>query len=210
MHLQIDGQDHEFIDLKTFQSQHGLDADFGVATFEPKDTTGLGQIDGAGPEMNTLFTRTLAHLPDNLSLMAWLDFIPSLQAHFSDELEAINPRIGLRPPEIEFAVAGLGDVCRAVIYALIYAHAQQSEPPDFDHIYRNWLYSTVRMAATTHPYEHHDTQWTAQVISHAYGRIGLRIDTGAAHHYVLDHRLACPAENFMERLLRKITEHILS
>jgi hypothetical protein len=169
----------------------------------------LGHIDGAGAEMNTLFTQTLALLPADLTLMGWLDYIPSLQAHFGDELEAVNPVIGLRPPEIEFAVAGLGDVCRAIVYALIYAQSQRKTPPTFDQIYGDWLHSTLRLTATAYPYEHRGEKWSVRVISHAYGRIGLRIDTGDARHYVLDNDLACPAERFMERLLRKIAEQVM-
>ena len=204
MHLQIDGHDRHFTDLKTFQSQYGLGAEFGVGMFEPKDLTGLGRIDGAGPEMTALFNRTLAHLPGRRSLTDWLDFIPTLQAHFRDELEAINPRIGLREPEVEFAVAGLGDLCRALIYGRIHAQARRQPAPDFDHIYREWLYGTVRVAARAHHYR----GWTLRLISHAYGRIGLQIDTDEGRCYVVDHQLACPAERFMERLLREIADRI--
>jgi hypothetical protein len=210
MRLNIDGHEQDFIDLQSFQTQHGLDADFGVSIFEPKDLTGLGHIDGAGAEMIALYNNTLHHLPDGLPLMAWLDYIPTLQAHFCDELEAVNASIGLRQPEIEFAVSGLGDVCRALVYGVIYAHAQKHPLPKFDDLYRDWLYSTVRVAGMTHRYQHHDQVWKVYVISHAYGRVGLRIEINDQPHYVIDNRLACPAERFMERLLGKIADHIMA
>jgi len=159
--------------------------------------------------MIALHNNTLKHLPESLPLMGWLDFIPSLQAHFSDELEAVNPSIGLRPAEIEFAVAGLGDVCRALVYGLIYAHAQDDSPPTFDDLYREWLYSTVRVTGTAYHFQHHDEAWKVHIISHAYGRVGLRIHIENKRYYVIDHGLACPADRFMERLLRQTSDHIM-
>lgn len=209
MRLQINGTIHDFTDLKTFRAEYDLPDTFGVSLFEPKDYTGLGRIDGAGAELNALREAVLARLPPSLNLQGWLQAVDDLQTFFWQQLAAINDVIGLREPEIDFAAAGFGDVCRAVVYALIAARAQHEAPPSFSQIYSDWLFSTVKVSAKIHDYAHQGSRWHVKVISHAYGRIGLIIYTEDVTHYVLDSRLACPAEGFMLHLLRDVAAHIM-
>ncbi|HLA42155.1 MAG TPA: hypothetical protein VJZ27_01895 [Aggregatilineales bacterium] len=210
MQLIIDKQPREFTDIKNFRHEYRLTEDFGVDCFESKDYTGLGRIDDAGAVLNDLRRHVLESLPRHLLLMAWLDYTPTLQAQFRDELEAINAEIGLREEEMDFAAAGFGDVCRAVIYGLIYARAQQQPPAHFEKIYADWLFSTVRISGYEHRYEYNGGNWMVQVVSHAYGRIGLVIRTPDEVYHVLDKRLACPAEGYMLNLLEQVAAHIMS
>jgi hypothetical protein len=210
MRLQVDGQSQEFIDLRDFRAQQGLPDSFGISLFEPKDYSGLGSIDHAGAELQRLRERVLARLPRQLPMLDWLKVVSKLQGFFWVELMAINPVIGLRDPEIDFAASGFGDVCRAVVYAIIRAHADHQPLPTFETIYQDWLNSTVKIASYVHTYSHHGIPWHIQIISHAYGRMGLRIEMGAGRVYVYDHQLACPAEGFMVNLLREVAGHILA
>lgn len=206
--FKIDGVDQIFIPLKAYRAQHNLPADFHINYFEGKTYEGLGSIESATPELNSLRTHILNRLGNFSEPQAWLNHQPPLQNIFQDELLAINHHIGLRDPEVGFAMAGFGDVCHQWIYALIYAKATKQALPSFNAVYREWLMNSLRVAHTEYTYDHMDETWIVQIISHAYGRIGMEIQRPTATDYVLDVRLACPAENFMDGLLGAVAEHI--
>lgn len=201
----IDGERHNCIDLKQFRVLFDLPDTFGVALFEPKNTSGLGRIDTAGAEMNMLRQAVLRFIPSTLPLKAWLDFLPQLTGHFQNELEAINHKIGLRDIEIEFAAAGFNDVCQA----LFYAAAGGAQPLNFDTIYQDWLNSTLRLSHKIHTYPYQGERWQVQIVNHVYGRVGLKVTGIDQTHYVYDSTLACPAEGFMLALLRDTAGHLL-
>ena len=54
MQLLIEGELRQFVPIKNFRQQFDLPDAFGISMFEPKDYTGLGQIDSAGPELNVV------------------------------------------------------------------------------------------------------------------------------------------------------------
>jgi hypothetical protein len=208
IYLTINDNRHEFIPIKVYRAAHALPDSFGVAHFEPKDYAGLGSMDGAGAALNDVRAVVLAHMDtldiDRASPLAWLNAIPTLEATFERALIAVNDGIGLRPVEIGFAVAGFGDVCRAVAYEQIRARAVKSTL-DFAAIYRGWLDSTVRVSQTVHAYAHGGAIWQVQIVTHAYGRAGLivRRDTNVVD-YVSDARIGCPAEGYMGSLLADV------
>ena len=68
-------------------------------------------------------------------------------------------------------------------------------------IYRNWLYDSVRLSTQEHEYQHENGTWRVHIINHAYGRVGLQVDTSEAVLYVVDKGLTCPAEGYMLALL---------
>jgi hypothetical protein len=204
--ITLEGQEYPLIELSLFRASHGLPADFGLPLFEAKDYTGLGSLEGAGGALLHLREQVLAAIPAGLPLQSCLAQMRAWQGAFQTALEAINPQIGLRPPEVDFAAASFGDACTQMIYALLQAHLQQTPPPSFMAAYSAWLFQTLRLSATLHPYQHRGEAWHVQIISHAYGRAGLKIQTGGGDFYVLDGRLACPAEGFMVKLLREIYE----
>lgn len=204
MRLTIDGQQRDFVDIRNFRAEHTLPPEFGVALFEPKDYTGLASIEGAGAELNDVREAVLAHIPHTLRLSKFPELVARLASLFRAQLEAINPRVKLKPEEIDFAVAGFEDVCRALMYALIQAQATYTSPPDFHAVYAAWLDGTTRLSQTAHTYQHHNTAWTVYIVNHAYGRVGLIVDDGQAAHYVRDASLACPAEGFMFGLLGEV------
>jgi len=140
----------------------------------------------------------------------WLAFLPSLCRRFSDELIAINPQVGLIDVEIEFAVAGFGDVCEAIAYALLRARAERSAPPPFERIYSDWLDSTARISSAPWAYAHHGETWAVRVVHHAYGRAGLIVERGGVSDYVYDPALGCPAEGFMAGLLAEVGARMLA
>lgn len=204
MHLMMDGQMREFVEIRAFRASQGLPEEFRVAYFEPKDYTGLGSIEHAAHDLVDLRRRLLAAMPSLPTLPQWMAYLPGLQQLFRDQLEAINEQVGLREVEIDFAAAGFGDVCQAWVYALVHAQASRQPPPPFKQVYAEWLYSTIRQSALVHRYQ----DWQVQMITHAYGRIGLAASRGDQTFYVYDAALACPAEGYMLTLLSDVTAQI--
>lgn len=205
--LYIDDALHTFEPLQIFRTSHDLPPSFTVAHFESKDYTGLGSIERAGASLNVLRERLLGQipkgaiqLPDTLAL--------TVAGAFEHNLRAINGKIGLREPEIAFARASFEDILRAYALAHTRAHLTRQAAPDFDTIYSDWLNQTVRVSTHAHRYMHHDEVWVVQVITHAFGRIGLRVKIGDDRHYVADLSLACPAEGFTVNLLRTLCQQI--
>ena len=212
MRLIIDGQPQTFIPLKDFRAAHGLPPDFGVSRFEPKSYEGLGRIDSAGAELNSVRQAVVGMVksigkPEDPTI--WLKMSTVLRDFFQRQLESINPQVGLRPPEVEFAVAGFGDVTEAVIWALLRADATKSPVPPFASIYAEWLNNTVRVSQTIHEYTHEGERWGVQMVNNAYGRVGMYIRAGDIVYCVADSALACPAEGFMQSLLAEAAAYIL-
>lgn len=210
MELSINGQTQTFTPLASYKQQHALPDDFGVMHFQPKDWAGLGSIDRAGPALHTLAERVLATVPPGVAPHDWLAHIPALAATFEAELRAINAHIGLRDEEIAFAVNAYSDVCSAVAFALARAALTHRAPPPFEHIYAEWLFGTVALGGAVYVYAHQGEAWQVQVLSHAYGRVGLAIYRPGGVDYVVDKTLACPAEGFMARLLADVGARLLA
>lgn len=210
MRLLIDNTPREFIDIKTFRANHGLPAAFGVNFFEPKDYSGLGRIDRAGAELNSLRQAVLAAIPAQMTPEGALLFLPELARCFEEQLYAINAAVGLRDAEVGFAVAGFDDVCRALLYALIQARRAGTVPPAFPALYTTWLENTLRISQKRHSYLHTDEVWQVQIVNHVYGRVGLIVRTGQAVYYVRDMALACPAEGFMFGLLSAVAARVMA
>ncbi len=204
MQLTIDGQRQTFIPLATFRSQWDLPSEFALAHFEPKEWQGLGSLDGSGQALPELRQRLLEAVPQTVPLT---ELIPQAQAItdcFQRELTAINPQIGLREVEVEFAVAGFADVMQSVAYTLIQlSHTHQHNLAeikkrfDFPSLYQNWLDASARVSATSHPYLNREVLCQIQTVYNAYGRVGLKVTVADEVYYVLDPALACPAANYM-------------
>lgn len=203
MQLMIDGVRGDFVPLADFQAAHGLPPLFGVATFQPKDEAGLGRIDGAGAALGGVRAAVVAAVPAAVPAADWLAVVPVLAMTFEAALMAANTQVGLREAEIAFAVGGFGDVCSAYGLALFRAVATRQPPPSFDLVYGDWLLGTVRTAEAV-PYVHQGETWRVRVVYHAYGRVGLVVETPGGAHYVADKALACPAEGFMLGMLRAV------
>jgi hypothetical protein len=206
MRLTIEGCARELMPIRAFRAAHGLPETFGVALFEPKNYSGLGSIERAGAALNAVRAAVLKALPAAREPAEWLAALPELTAQFQAELQAINPIVGLKPEEIGFAAAGFDDVCHALVYAVIGARAAGEPPPPFSAVYARWLDATVRVSTARHLYAHDGQNWTVQIITCAFGRIGLVVRGPAATDYVYDAALACPAEGFMAALLAEIAQ----
>ncbi|MFQ3566285.1 MAG: hypothetical protein SNJ59_04740 [Aggregatilineales bacterium] len=206
MRLTIEGCTRELMPIRAFRAAYGLPETFGVALFEPKNYSGLGSIERAGAALNGVRAAVLEALPASHEPAEWLAALPELSVRFQAELQAINPIVGLKPEEIGFAAAGFDDVCHAFVYAVIGARAAGEPHPPFSAVYARWLDATVRVSTARHLYEHHGQNWTIQIITCTYGRIGLIVRRPAAVHYVHDAALACPAEGFMAALLAEIAQ----
>jgi len=204
MRLTIDGVPRTLTPIKSFRETYHLPAEFGVSLFEPKDYSGLGRIDQAGAELNSVRAAVLAAIPPDLTLQQWLSFIPELTRFFTDQLYAINAKVKLHDVEVEFAAAGFADVCQAVVYARL--RARDGLPPPFEAIYGDWLDQTVRVSQTIHPYG----GWRIQIVTHAYGRAGLIVQMGSDIAYVQDATLGCPAEGYMASLLAEVAARIMA
>jgi hypothetical protein len=203
MKLNIDGHSYTFIPIRAFRAAHDLPPEFGVAMFEPKTYEGLGSVEGAGAELNGVRAALLAAIPSRVAPTDLLPTVEALMSLFKTQLYAVNNVVGLRPVEVDFAVAGFADVTQAFAYALVRARLG-GDPPDFDTIYQAWLESSARVAYTVHEYTHNERVWQVQVVSHAYGRAGLIAESDGEIYYVADATIACPAEGFMAGLLREV------
>lgn len=203
MRLKMNGQAQDFMPLPDFRVAHDLPDTFGLAYFQPKDEVGLGSIDGAGAVLGAVRGAVAEAVPGAVPAADWLGVVPRLAATFEAALVQANAAIGLREAEISFAVGGFGDVCSAYALALFRAQVTRQPAPDFDAVYADWLWGTVRTAGAV-PYDHGGVTWQVRVVYHAYGRVGLMVTMQDTTTYVLDKALACPAEGFMQGLLRAV------
>lgn len=211
MQLLVEGQMRDCIPVRQFRQQMALPEHFGVSQFEPKDFFGLAAIDHAGAEMNDLRAALCGYVPPALPVAEMLSFVDGMVALFRAGLAAINDRIGLRIDEVEFAVAGFADVLHQWAYALIRARAARSSPPVFEDVYRQWLFASVRLSQRTFAYPYHDgSEWRIQILNHAYGRIGLRVQTDEQVYYLHDGVYTCPADGYMAALLSELCHRILA
>ncbi len=210
MILTIDGTSYDFIPLKDFRAAHNLPPDFGIATFAPKDYSGLGRIDQAGAALNSVRDAVLSVMPENIPPTQWLAVVPELTRLFQNKLYAINAQVGLKDVEIEYAVGGFSDVCQAYAYAMVRARAAMQPAPDFRDVYTDWLNGTSKIFAEAYSYQHEGRRWTVHIVAHAYGRIGLLIQAGDDLYAVYDPALACPAEGFMTVLLAEVAAKMAS
>ncbi len=204
MQLIIDSTMRDFVPIKAFRQAHQLPETFGVATFEPKDYTGLAQIDTAGNDMKDVRDAVLKAIPAHLTLPDLLEFVHTLTQLFRTQIYAINDHVNLKDVEIDFAVAGFSDVCQAYLYDRIRAHSGKTTPQSFSAFYGTWLNDSVRVSQQTHIYTHENAVWSVYVINHAYGRVGLRVHINETTHYIADSTLACPAEGYMFTLLKEV------
>jgi hypothetical protein len=203
--ITLNNTSHSLIPIRTFRAQHNLPTSFGVALFEPKDYTGLAALDQVGAELQSLRSHVMAAVPLTPSRMDLPFSVDRLQEAFEWELREINSRIGLREPEIEFAVAGFGDVCRTWAYALIRA---RNAPSDFASVYVEWLNASVRISSQEHVYTHQGETWHVRILNAIYGRIGLEVKTPAETFYITDSVYTCPVEGFMASLLQEVAERL--
>jgi len=210
MKLRIQDVDHEFIPIKDFRDTHNLPDTFGIAQFEPKSYEGLGSLDKAGGAMNELREHVLQLIPTKIAFPELLRFIDHIQLQFQTDLFNINDTISLKDVEVEFAVAGFGDVLRAMMYKMIPAKASKEDMPSFDQIYYGWINDSVLVSRQVHNFQHNETSWTIQVVNHVYGRAGLQIIIGDDVFYVADSSYLCPAEGFMYALLKDVSVKIWS
>lgn len=208
MKLRIDDKERDFIPIKDFRTEHQLPPEFSVALFEPKDYAGLGRIDMASKELNSLREHVLGLIPASISLSDLMQFIDHIQFQFQTDLFGINEAVGLKDVEVEFAVAGFGDVLRTMMYGIIPAKVSKQAMTPFEGIYYVWLNDSVRISSQIHEYAHQDKLWKIQVINHVYGRIGLQIHIGTSDSFVYDGVYACPAEGFMFTLLKDTANKI--
>ncbi len=202
----IDSVPYDFTSIKDFRATYHLPPEFGVALFEPKDYAGLGRIDRAGAELNGLREAVLAAIPQQAT--DWLAFVPYLTRVFEQQLKAINPQVGLRDVEVDFAVSGFSDGLQAYAYALARAKVAREPLPDFRRVYAEWLNSTLKVFTQVYPFTLHEQVCQVQIVAHAYGRMGLLIHMGNLTHAVYDPALACPAEGFMTALLSEVAAQI--
>jgi hypothetical protein len=217
MHLTIDGSPRPLVPIKDFRAAHNLPPEFGVVYFEPKDYDGLGRIDRAGAELNTVRAAMLDALPATMTARNWLTFLPDYARLFESQLYAINAQVGLKDVEIEFAVAGLSDVCQALAYALLRPDSPSTRSGEgdggrglFHAVYSQWLDNSLKVFTQVYPYTHANENWQMQIFAHAYGRAGMLVRRPDAADYVYDPALGCPAEGFMAALLGEIAARMLA
>jgi hypothetical protein len=147
----------------------------------------------------------LVSVPSGVPPQGWMAWTLELQMLFRRLLVEINPVVGLHPDEIDYAVAGLGDVCQTYLYERMTPNSTGKS--DFERVYRRWLSRTVERSHLF-SYAHNEDRWYVQILRHAYGRFGMIVITSQGTYYLLDTALGCPAEGFMYGLLREIAGRI--
>jgi hypothetical protein len=205
----INNQLEKFIPIKEFRAAHELPTEFGVSLFTPKDYTDLGKIDGASAQLADVRRAVLAAVPTHQPVEGWLGCALALQMCFRRSLQSVNTKIGLRTSEIDFAASGFGDVCQAYVYETLSARMRATSPPDIAAVHMRWLQSSVRVLVPVFIYPFQQGRWMVKLLKHAYGRMGLIIDTAETVHYVYDSELSCPAAGFMASLLGDVGERLL-
>lgn len=197
------------IDINSFRRQHNLPPSFGIGQFETKDYTGLASLDNSGDSLTTLRRAVFEAIPATLDASQLLDLVAQLSDVFSQELYAINDRIGLKAVEIDFAVSAFTDVCQSYAYATLQTKSMRLPSPAFETIYTGWLTSTTRISQTSHDYYHDGDVWKIHVLNTAYGRVGLAVTLpDGVTIYVRDARFGCPAEQFMYLLIAQVIANV--
>lgn len=216
MQLTVNEQKHPFTPIQTFRKKWALPDDFTLAAFEPKDWA-VGSMDGAGQALLKMKQAVVDAVPAHLS---WLT-LPAAAGQITDlfgrQLASVNQTVGLQDIEVDFAVAGFGDVLQGVIFELLrlkqiyqgdMAHIRREF--DFSAVYQRWLDDSVRVSAATHTYSYAGRQFTLRTVYNAYGRVGLEVQTPHGLEYVDDGSLACPAANYMRDLSRDVAAALLN
>jgi hypothetical protein len=208
MQLWIDGEVREFVPVQQFREEQGLSHHFGITLFYQKDFTGKGNVQGAGAVLNELRKEIIASIPNGSPTQGWLTFSLELQLLFHRKLREINPQVGLQQSEIEYAVAGFGEVTQMYIQSMLRARMTGKEAPTFDHLYERWQYQSALTSNYYLPYHHNAETWRVYLVKYIYGLVGFKVETERDTYYVQDTALACPAEGFMTAMLRDVTEKI--
>lgn len=215
MQFLIGEQLQTLIPLQHFREQWHLPDDFGVALFEPKEWTGLGSMEGAGRDLSLVRQRIVQAVPMPLAPAGLRIAVEGLTRYFEQELQAANTQVGLREVEVDFAVAGFGDVLQAIAYRLIQlAQLYRQDPAqiaakfDFAELYQTWLDGSARVSTKIHSYRQGETEFQVRVLNNIYGRIGLEVQAGEERYYVLDTALACPAASYMRGLCQEVAQKI--
>jgi hypothetical protein len=196
----------QFESMEDFRAEKGLASDFGISLFQPKNYAGLGSIKNAGEALRQLHNAVVEAVPARLPALGWQASLVSLQMLFQAKLREINPQIGLRTSEIDYAVSGFGEVMQRYLYALMSARLRGQPAPDFEDIYEQWLNSTIVYTLEHIRFLQEDTDevWQVQVAAHAFGRFGLIVQTPIETRYLRDSSILCPAAGFMESLFREV------
>jgi hypothetical protein len=210
MELSIAGASRTLIPVHEFRSKQKLPVEFGVELFASKDYTSLGSIERAGDALQHLKTTLLDAIPYERPPQGWLAFTLSLQLRFHQLLWQINPCIGLRASEIQYASSGFGDVCQAYVSALMAAQLDGRPLPDFETQYHQWIDQSVMISAVAYSYAHPVTDdcWQIRLVQTLYGITGMIVETERETYFVQDAVLGCPTSGYMGSLLSAVAGKI--
>jgi hypothetical protein len=215
MELMIEGARRTLIPIESFRQEWNLPPDFALVTFSPKDWEDLATMAGSREALAGVRERMVKAVPTKLMVPSLLTIVDILKEEFYHELSSANDKIGLRPSELDFAVAGFYDILQQVVHYLIranYVSKGDSEQIragyDFAALYQEWLDGSTRLVMTEYEYPHEGATLTMRVIFYAYGRVGLEVRVGEQTYYVLDNALACPAANYMRGLTEAVGQEI--
>ncbi len=208
MELIINNEVHMLVPVKQYREKWNLPDNFGIGLFEPKDYTGLARINDAGAEMQSLRDAVLKAIPAHIALADALNQVDTLVQTFDQQLTHINPKVQLKQVEIDFAVAGFGDMTRAWVYAVIPTKTSQQEKPSFAQAYAEWLNQSIRISSQIHDYPYQNDTWHIQILNNVYGRFGMQVNRSEATDYVADGIYTCPAEGFMFALFKDVADQL--
>lgn len=211
MHLLIDRERRDFIPATAFRLTHALLPTFCIAYFEPADgapSGSSGWTKGTAAEQIEVQQAVLDAIPAQLPLWGWSLALPPLVTLFQNKLDAAAPLLELNSDEIAFAVSTFSHVLQLYLHAMIHARVTGQAFPSFAELYMNWLDSTVTIGGAVYPYAHHSETWAVQVVSHAYGKVGLIVWTNAATYYVQDNAYNRRLQLFLETLLGEAAAHM--
>lgn len=204
MLLIIDGQPRLFVPIRQFRRLNRLPDEFGIPLFRWKEQvaiSGFAHMQDKLHEIRVAVLRTLFQGKGNLS---WLSFALKLELVLRKRLLELTSDSELSRLEAEFTAACFGDLCATYVYSCLRARAGERSIPYFQSVYLDWLSETVRISQLVHCYVHDGALWRIQVVTHAFGRVGLIVDTAEDIHYVEDNEEASPAARFLVSLLVEV------
>lgn len=207
MELFIDNEQRSLIEIKKFREEWNLPDSFSIDLYESKDFENTGKLE-KDTELEHLTQAVMEMVPDHITLNNMLTVIDRITLVFKQNFALINETINLKTVEIDFATAGFQDVLYNLYYKLLEARTQGKNDADFEKIYALWLNDSVRVTRNAHNYVYQDQTWQVQSINTIYGRVGLKVTTPDGIYYVHDPKLACPAESYMYRLLKRVSAKI--
>lgn len=208
MLLIIDGQPRAFVPIRQFRKLNRLPEEFGLPLFSWKEQTGSLDLHQVHEHLSRVRAPVLRTLAKGKGSLDWLSFGLKLELVFRERLRALSAATGLSIMDVEYISACFGDLCDTYIYCCLRARSKDRSIPYFQSVYLDWVSDTVHISQLVHCYVHDGEIWRVQVVTNAFGHVGLIVDTTEDTHYVEDNTETRPISRFIVSLLLEVASQI--